>query len=312
MEHIDHNAAAFVLVADDDWMTREVLEAYLVSAGWDVMTAHTGEQALAQAQARPPDLVLLDVRLPDLNGYEVCRRLKASAATAAVPVVLVTALAGEADKQRAISAGADDVLAKPLDSAALLLRARSLVRVKRLRDALAARDRQLLRLLGADPGPLAPPEHEALAGSACTVAALAAGLRGLALRPDAPALLDQAASLVTEIAAGWGGALDGRIGGEFVALFDAPAAAAEAALTLRRACAARGLALGVGLHCASSPASAAGLARWLQALADDGEVIASEALCQRAADRVTALRLPPQSPPGGGAPLALCRLTGPA
>lgn len=312
MEQADTNAKPLVLVADDDWMTREVLEAHLVSAGWDVVTAHGGEQALALAQARLPDLVLLDVRLPDLNGYEVCRRLKAGAATAAAPVVLVTALAGTADKQQAISAGVDDIIPKPLDSATLLLRARSLLRVKQLHDALAARDRQLLRLLGAAPGPLVPPEHETPAGSACAVTALAAGLRGLTAHPDAPALLDWAAGLVTAAVTARGGTLDGRIGGEFVALFAAPAAAAEAALALRQACAAHSLALGIGLHCAAAPANAAGLARWLQALADDGEVIASEALCQRAADRVTALRRPPQPPPGGGAPLTLYRLSGPA
>lgn len=309
MKHTDPSANPLVLIADDDWMTREVLEAHLVSAGCAVVLAHSGQQALALALAHPPDLVLLDVRLPDVNGYDVCQRLKAGPATAAVPVALVTALSSEADKQRAISAGADDLLFKPFDSATLLLRVRSLLRIKQLQDALTARDRQLLRLLGTDPGPLAP-LTETTAEAAHTVTALAAGLRGLVAHPDEPALLNGAAGLIAGVVTEQGGVLDGRIGGEFVALFGVPAAAAQAALALQRACAAQDLALGVGLHCASSLASATSLARWLQTLADDGQTIASEALCQRAIGRVTALRLPPQSPPGGGVPLTLYRLTG--
>ncbi|NWF67852.1 MAG: response regulator [Chloroflexi bacterium] len=121
-----------VMIVDDDWMNREVLEAYLHSAGYQVVSAHSGEQALEIASKTPPDLVLLDVRMHGLGGLEVCRRLKAQASTAHTPVLIATALAGEEEKQQAIAAGADDFVLKPLDATMMLQRVKSFLRLKQL------------------------------------------------------------------------------------------------------------------------------------------------------------------------------------
>jgi CheY-like chemotaxis protein len=137
-----------VLVVDDDWMNREVMEAHLLGAGYDVLVAHSGLQALELAQATPPDVVLLDVRMQGMSGYEVCRQLKAQPATQFSPVVIVSALENEDHKQQALAAGADDFVAKPFTSLMLLTRVRNMVRLKRLHDELEKRDRLLQHILG--------------------------------------------------------------------------------------------------------------------------------------------------------------------
>src|SRR5688572_16566225 len=115
-----------ILVVDDDWMGREVTQAHLESAGYEVMVAHSGERALELAFATPPDLVLLDIRMHGMNGYEVCRHLKANETTKYAPVVMVTALESDDHKLRAIESGADDFLSKPFNSLMMLTRVRSL------------------------------------------------------------------------------------------------------------------------------------------------------------------------------------------
>src|SRR5690606_16285855 len=109
----DPGRTPLIMVVDDDWMNREVIEAHLLGAGYDVAVAHSGEQALDVALQRTPDLVLLDVRMQGLSGYDVCQRLKALDAMRSVPVVMVTALESDEDKLKAINAGADDVIIKP-------------------------------------------------------------------------------------------------------------------------------------------------------------------------------------------------------
>ncbi|MBN1966426.1 MAG: response regulator [Anaerolineae bacterium] len=113
-----------ILIVDDDWMNREIVEAHLVAAGYRVATAASGEQALELVLSDLPDLVLLDVRLPGMEGYEVCRRLKSESHTRHVPVVMITALDTEADRRQALEAGADDTLIKPISSHTLLARIR--------------------------------------------------------------------------------------------------------------------------------------------------------------------------------------------
>jgi two-component system cell cycle response regulator len=134
-----------ILVVDDDWMNREVLEAHLVGAGYEVMVVHSGEKALETAAQTLPDLVLLDVRMQGMSGYEVCRQLKAQMATRLV--MLVTALESDEDRERAIDAGADDFISKPFTSLALLMRIQNLLRYKALRDELENRDRALREVL---------------------------------------------------------------------------------------------------------------------------------------------------------------------
>ncbi len=136
-----------ILVVDDDWMNREVMEAHLQAADYDVMVAQSGENALELAFQRPPDLILLDVRMQGISGYEVCERLKSHHATRFAPVVIVTALESDADKLMAIRSGADDFIGKPFTSLAMLTRVKCLLRIKHLHDELEARNTALSSVL---------------------------------------------------------------------------------------------------------------------------------------------------------------------
>ena len=119
---------ARVLVVDDDPDIRVSLEEALKVAGYEVDGAGTGAGALAICQQQCPDLVLLDQMLPDLDGLEVCRRLRETPATARVPIVFVTARTGERERVRGLAAGADDYVVKPFSTAELLLRVRAVLR----------------------------------------------------------------------------------------------------------------------------------------------------------------------------------------
>ena len=131
---------ARILVVDDVDANVRLLQAKLSAEYFDVLTATDGETALAKAAADQPDLVLLDVMMPGLDGFEVCRRLKAGAATRHIPVVLVTALDGREDRIRGLEAGADDFLAKPLDDLMLFARVRSLTQLKASIEELRKRE----------------------------------------------------------------------------------------------------------------------------------------------------------------------------
>ena len=124
-----------ILVVDDLPQNVRLLQAVLEPRGYEVVAAASGEQALERLAEGGVDLVLLDVVMPGIDGYEVCRRLRADPATAFLPVVMITA-SGEQEKRRAIEAGADDFVTKPFDQAELLARVRSLLRVKRYHDEL--------------------------------------------------------------------------------------------------------------------------------------------------------------------------------
>jgi two-component system, cell cycle response regulator len=130
-----------LLVVDDDWMNREVLEAYLHAEGYTTVPAPNGARALAlaaeAAAAQPFPLILLDVRLPDISGLEVCRQLRAQAATRHTPILLISALNSDEDKRAAIAAGVDDFLPKPLDALVLAQRVRVLLRMGALPQVLA-------------------------------------------------------------------------------------------------------------------------------------------------------------------------------
>ncbi len=131
---------ARVLVVDDVELNVKLLEAKLSSEYFEVMTAYNGPSALELAEADPPDIILLDVMMPRMDGFEVCRRLKANARTTDIPVVMVTALSDVADRLRGLEAGADDFLTKPVNDIALFARVRSLVRLKRMMEELRLRE----------------------------------------------------------------------------------------------------------------------------------------------------------------------------
>ena len=126
--------SARVLVVDDLLPNVKLLEARLSSEYFHVATAFSGREALEKAFQNPPDIVLLDVMMPQMDGFEVCRRLKADPRTCHVPVVMVTALSANEDRVRGLEAGADDFLTKPVRDIALYSRIRSLVRLKMLAD----------------------------------------------------------------------------------------------------------------------------------------------------------------------------------
>jgi class 3 adenylate cyclase len=131
-----------VLVVDDTPANVRLLEAILEPAGFSVVSASSGPEALERVVADPPDLVLLDVQMAGMNGYEVCRRIRENEATALLPVVMLTSHDSEA-RIDGIRAGADDFVTKPFDQQELLLRVRSLVRIKRYHDTIRAQASEL-------------------------------------------------------------------------------------------------------------------------------------------------------------------------
>ncbi|MBI5167351.1 MAG: response regulator [candidate division NC10 bacterium] len=120
-----------ILIADDDPQTVELLEAFL-SVEFDVLKAYDGEEALDVSRKDLPDLILLDVIMPKLNGYEVCKRLKKSEETRFIPVVMITALKDLEERIKGIVVGSDDFLTKPIRKIELLARVRSLLKFKTL------------------------------------------------------------------------------------------------------------------------------------------------------------------------------------
>ena len=135
-----------VLVADDDDSSCELLEEILKREDFDVITASDGHQAFERFIQYRPDVVLLDLQMPRLDGLEVCRRIKADPNTRLVPVVLVTALSHVEDRIRGIRAGADDFLTKPIERHELIARVRSLVGLKAFTDELECAESVLLAL----------------------------------------------------------------------------------------------------------------------------------------------------------------------
>ena len=132
--------SARVLVVDDVEVNIRLLEAKLSSEYFTVITASSGPRALELAHSERPDIVLLDVMMPEMDGFDVCRRLKADPQTAEIPVVMVTALSEVADRVRGLQAGADDFLTKPVNDVALFARVRSLVRLKRMMEEWRLRE----------------------------------------------------------------------------------------------------------------------------------------------------------------------------
>ena len=123
---------ARILVVDDTAPNVKLLEQVLLLAGYEVVTAYSGEEGLAKVHFSRPDLVLCDVVMPEMSGYEVCRALRANPATALLPVVMVTALDPETERIKGIEAGADDFLSKPINQPELLARVKSLLRIRAL------------------------------------------------------------------------------------------------------------------------------------------------------------------------------------
>jgi adenylate cyclase len=123
-----------ILVVDDQRANAEMMAGILQARGYEVLTAPSGEAALGEIARSTPDLVVSDILMPNMDGYELCRRLRAQDATALLPVVLVTSVEAHDERVKGLEAGADDFLSKPVNWEELLARVRSLLRIKRLQD----------------------------------------------------------------------------------------------------------------------------------------------------------------------------------
>lgn len=137
------DCAGSVLMVDDEEQNRELLRDLLEVRGYQVTEAEDGEQALQKVAEIPPDVILLDLMMPGLDGFEVCRRIKGDPQTAHIPILLVTALHERNVRLAGIGAGANDFLTKPIDTQDVILRVRNAVQVKRLFDQLQEANRQL-------------------------------------------------------------------------------------------------------------------------------------------------------------------------
>jgi DNA-binding response OmpR family regulator len=125
-----------IVIADDNLQNVELLEAYLSDFGCAIRTAHDGEETLRVVEQFVPDLLLLDVMMPRLSGFEVCKKIRANPATKDLLILMVTALNEAADFERGVQAGTDDFLTKPVNKIELLCRIRSLLRVRHLKTQL--------------------------------------------------------------------------------------------------------------------------------------------------------------------------------
>lgn len=129
-------SAVNILVVDDNYGNVELINALLSPRGYNVFSAYNGEDAIAMVEKVRPHVILLDVMMPKLDGYEVCKRLKAKSSTRFIPVIMLTALSSLGNKVKGLEAGADDFISKPFQRPELLARIKSLVRVKNLLDEL--------------------------------------------------------------------------------------------------------------------------------------------------------------------------------
>lgn len=137
-----------VLVVDDNEQNLELLQAYLEDLGCPIRTARDGHEAVEAVEADPPDIVLLDVMMPRMSGFQACERIKSNPKLRDIPVVMVTALNEVGDIERAVEAGADDFLTKPVNRLELVTRVRSLMRVRQLRRQLDSTLGEVRRLRG--------------------------------------------------------------------------------------------------------------------------------------------------------------------
>ncbi len=136
-----HEVGGTILVVDDYPANVKLIRRNLEASGYETVAAYDGEEALEKVAAEKPDLILLDILMPKLDGFEVCRRLRADEATAVVPIIMVTALRETEDRIRGLEAGADDFLSKPFDRGELLARVKSLLQIKYYRSMLAQREK---------------------------------------------------------------------------------------------------------------------------------------------------------------------------
>jgi two-component system alkaline phosphatase synthesis response regulator PhoP len=147
MRREEKKTSSKILIADDNHQNCELLDAYLAAEGYQIKMVHDGQQTLESIAQSQPDLVLLDIMMPKVSGYEVCKRLKSSPETRDIPIVMITALAEMGDIEKAVNAGANDFLTKPVNKLELTTRVKTLLQNRHLKSEL---DRLLAYLEGVE------------------------------------------------------------------------------------------------------------------------------------------------------------------
>jgi len=133
---IDRDKTPVILVVDDNQQNLELLQAYLEDIDCQTVSAYDGLEALEAVAKNPPDLILLDIMMPKMSGFEVCRRVKNDPATSDIPIIMVTALHDFGDIERGIDSGTDDFISKPVNKLELLTRVKTMLKLKHLTDKL--------------------------------------------------------------------------------------------------------------------------------------------------------------------------------
>jgi adenylate cyclase len=226
---------ANILVVDDNRYNTRLLQSLLEGQGHQVVVATNGKQALKCATETPPDLILLDVVMPDMDGFATTRALRALKVTETVPIIMVTALNDTKEKVKGFEAGADDFLSKPFNGIELLARVNSLLRIKRLHDELLEKnkllERVLMRYVSEDVAREIlnnPAENLQLGGQSCEVSVLFADIRGFTHFSEQrhPAqvieLLIRVFSKLTPVVFDYRGTLDKYLGDAIMAFYGAP------------------------------------------------------------------------------------------
>jgi two-component system, cell cycle response regulator len=204
--------AGRILIVDDEVAVRKIMSAQLARAGWTTAQAVGAEEAIRSAVSDPPALILMDVLMPGMNGYEATRRLKAEPRTARVPIILVTGLGGIDDKLAGLAAGADEFLSKPVNTAELTVRIANLVRLRRYEDQL--KESAVI--------PTPTPEPEAVDASAGTGPShILLVQRAAGPLDDVRAVLQQRAHTVSSVGAFPGGPLEQAAAGVDLVILDA-------------------------------------------------------------------------------------------
>jgi class 3 adenylate cyclase len=267
-----------IVVADDDWLNRDLIVTYLTNAGCQVSSFSDGLGALEAITESLPDLALLDIRMPGMDGLSVCRQVKDHALTQFIPVIIVTALDAQSEELNAIESGADDFITKPFNPVILLTRVRSLLRLKQLHYELEARNELLRRILHryvdrevAEIILTDPDRHLKLGGESRDITVLFADLRDFTRfsathpAPKVVEVLNLVFNELVEVVFNHQGTFDKFLGDAIMAFFGAPVAGEDdaghalAAALEMRACFNRlraeaedrildPLGLGIGLH----------------------------------------------------------------
>jgi two-component system alkaline phosphatase synthesis response regulator PhoP len=147
MRRDEKKQSSKILIADDNHQNCELLDAYLADEGYQIEMVYDGQQTLDAVAKSQPDLILLDIMMPKVSGYEVCSRLKSNPETSKISIIMVTALAEMGDIEKAVNAGANDFLTKPVNKLELTTRVKTLLE---LRHVTSERDRLLAYMEGVD------------------------------------------------------------------------------------------------------------------------------------------------------------------